>query len=74
MEYQLLGYALGIQIEIIQPSQFICCDFVERYLLENLRSCDNLCFIMEEDNEFFMLTPWIGIPTVLYAHNIFIFS
>jgi len=56
MEYQLLGYALGIQIEIIQPKFFNCCDFVTRYLHENMRSSDNLCLVLEEDNEYCMLT------------------
>jgi len=56
MEFQLLGYALGIQIEIIRPSMFSSCDFVTRYLLEGIKSCVNTCVIIEEDNEYCMLT------------------
>jgi len=56
MEFQLLGYALGIQIEMIQPSMFQCCDFVTRYLCEGISSMDNLCLIIEEDNEYCVLT------------------
>jgi len=55
MEFQLLGYALGVQIEIIQPSMFFCCDFVTRYLLEGVKSHVNTCVIVEEDNEYCVL-------------------
>jgi len=56
MEFQLLGYALSIQIEIIRPSMYDCCEFVTRYLCEDMRSCDNLCLVIEEDGEFCVLT------------------
>jgi len=56
MEFQLLGYALGIQIEIIQPSMFSYSDFVTRYLCEGMKSSDNLCIVVEEDNEYCVLT------------------
>jgi len=56
MEYQLLGYALGIQIEIIQPKCHECCDFSTRYLLENMKGDEKLCLIIEDDNEYCVLT------------------
>jgi len=56
MELQLLGYALGVQIEIIRPSQFNCCEFVTRYLCEGMSSCDNLCLVIEDDGEYCVLT------------------
>jgi len=56
MEYQLLGYALGVQIEIIRPKFYNCCDFDTRYLLENMKSNENLCLIIEDDNEYCVLT------------------
>jgi len=56
MEFQLLGYALGINIEVIQPSLFNSCEFVTRYLCEGIRSTDNLCIVIEENNEYCVLT------------------
>jgi len=56
MEFQLLGYALGIQIEIIRPALFNCCDFVTRYLCEGLKIGDNVCLVVEENNEYCVLT------------------
>jgi len=56
MELQLLGYALGIQIEIIRPSKFDCCEFVTRYLCDGMSSNDNLCLVIEDDNEYCVLT------------------
>ena len=52
----MLGYALGIQIEIIRPSKFDCCEFVTRYLCEGMTSNDNLCLVIEDDNEYCVLT------------------
>jgi len=56
MEFQLLGFALGIQIEIVQPAMFHCCEFVTRYLLEGIDITTNNCIIIEEDNEYCVLT------------------
>jgi len=56
MEFQLLGYALGVQIEIIQPAMFLKCDFTTRYLYDGIRGCDKLCIIIEEDDEYCVLT------------------
>jgi len=56
MEYQLLGFALGIQIEIIQTSLFNCSDFVTRYLLKDMKGSEKLCLVVEEDNEYCVLT------------------
>jgi len=56
IELQLLGYALNVQIEIIRPSMFGSCEFVTRYLCEGMRSCDNLCLVIEEDDEYCVLT------------------
>jgi len=56
MEFQLLGYTLGIHIEIIRPSMFCTCDFITRFMCEGVECSENVCVVIKDGNGYCVLT------------------